>query len=169
MQFQDRAGWLGPFGAAEDVAVQRGISEFQAGRPVIVAAADERIVASPVDGLTETTWCAFRSVCAPGAVRLVITKNRARVLGLDAAGPVFVTVAADDSRDVIWSLAAGLHCDRPSAAGMAGAAAARAIDLAKLAQRFPALLVAEAEAVAPAVLAQLIAVDADALARVNER
>ncbi len=169
MQFQHRAGWLGPFGAAEDVAVQRGISEFQAGRPVIVAAADERIVASPVDGLTETTWSAFRALCAPAALRLVITKNRARVLGLDAPGPVFFAVAADDTRDVIWSLAAGLHCDRRSAAGMAGDAAARAIDLAKLAQRFPALLVAEAEAVAPAVLAQLIAVDADALARVNER
>jgi GTP cyclohydrolase II len=151
------------------VAVQRGIAEFQAGRPVIVAAAGERIVASPVDGLTETTWSAFKALCAPAAPRLVITKNRARVLGLDVAGPVLIAVAADDTCSVIWSLAAGLHPDRRGAAGMAGAASARAIDLAKLAQRFPALLVAEAEAVAPALLAQMIAVDADALARVNDR
>lgn len=169
MQFQDRAEWLGPFGAAEDVAVQRGIAEFQAGRPVIVAAPGERIVASPVDGLTETTWSAFKAVCTPTALRLVITKNRAQVLGVDAAGPVSITLAADDTRDVIWSLAAGLHCERRSAAGVAGVAAARAIDLAKLAQRFPALLVADTEAVAPAILAQMIAVDADALACVNDR
>jgi GTP cyclohydrolase II len=169
MQLQNREGGLGPFGAADDVAVQRGIAEFQAGRPVIVAAVGEQIIASPVDGLTEATWRAFKALCAPTVPRLVITKNRARVLGLDAAGPLFMAVAADDTHDVIWSLAAGLHCDRRSTAGRAGVAAARSIDLAKLAQRFPALLVAEAEAVAPAVLAQLIAVNADALARVNER
>src|SRR5260370_41010346 len=52
---------------------------------------------------------------------------------------------------------------------MAGAAAMRAIDLAKLAQRFPALLVADAKALAPAMLAQMIVVHADALAHVNDK
>jgi GTP cyclohydrolase II len=81
---------------------------------------------------------------------------------------MFIPVGPGDTRDVIWSLAAGAHCEHRNAAGMAGTAAVRAIDLAKLAQRFPALLVADAEAVAPAVLAQMIAVGGDALARVNE-
>src|SRR5262249_41345329 len=103
---------LGPFGTADDIAVQRGIAEFQAGRPVVIADADETIVALPVDGLTEATWSAFRILCAPVAPRLVITRRRARVIGLDVPGPVFIAVAAADTRDTIWSLAAGLHCER---------------------------------------------------------
>ncbi|MBO0752373.1 MAG: GTP cyclohydrolase II [Bradyrhizobiaceae bacterium] len=159
---------LGPFGVADDVAVQRGIAEFHAGRPVIVEAVTDRILALPVDGLTEATWRAFKVLCAPLVPRLVITKRRARVLGLDVPGPVFLAVSGDDTCDRIWSLAAGLQYDRRAATGMAGAAAARAIDLAKLAQRFPALLVADARAVAPELLAQLIAVGGGAVARVHD-
>jgi GTP cyclohydrolase II len=168
MQLDNRFPGLSPFGAADDVAVQRSIAEFQAGRPVIIQAADERIVASPVDGLTEPAWCAFKNFCAPVLPRLVITKRRAQVLGLDVAGPVFIALLPGDTRDVIWSLAAGMSCERRAAAGMAGPAAARAVDLAKHAQRFPALLVTAAEAVAPAALAQMIAVGAEAVARFSD-
>jgi GTP cyclohydrolase II len=159
---------LGPFGVAGDVAVQRGIAEFHAGRPVIVEAAGDRILALPVDGLTDATWSAFKALCTPAVPRLVITKRRARVLGLDVGGPVFLGVAAEDTCERIWSLAAGLQYDRRAAIGMAGAAAAQAIDLAKLAQRFPALLVADAGTVAPPVLAQMIAVGGEAVARVHD-
>src|SRR5262249_30816164 len=62
----------------------------------------------------------------------------------------------------------GLRCERRSVLGVAGDAAARAIDLAKLAQRLPALLVADAKAVAPAVLAQMIVVHDDAMTRFND-
>jgi GTP cyclohydrolase II len=159
---------LGAFGVADDVAVQRGIAEFHACRPVIVDAAGERILALPVDGLTEATWRAFKAMCASAVPSLVITKRRARVLGLDVGGPVFLAVADDDTCERIWSLAAGLQYDRCAATGMAGVAAARAINLAKLAQRFPALLVADAGAVTPAVLAQMIVVSAEAVARVHD-
>src|SRR5215475_11521446 len=169
MQMENMPRGLGPFGTADDIAVQRGIAEFQAGRPVVIADAEEMIVALPVDGLTEKTWSAFKVLCSPGALRLVITKRRARVIGLEVPGPVFIAVAAGDTRDTICSLAVGLHCERRSAAGMAGIAAARAIDLAKLAQRFPALLVADAKALAPAMFAQMIVVHADALAHVNDK
>jgi GTP cyclohydrolase II len=169
MQSENTPRGLGPFGTADDIAVQRGIAEFQAGRPVVIADADEKMVALPVDGLTETTWCAFKALCAPVVPRLLVTKRRARVIGLDVAGPVFIAVAAADTRDTIWSLAVGLHCERRNAAGMAGAAGRRAVDLAKLAQRFPALLVADADVVAPTILAQMITVQADALAHVNDK
>jgi GTP cyclohydrolase II len=162
------SGAAGPFGAAEDIAVQRAIAEFQGGRPVIVDAADDRLAALPVDGLTGAAWTAFKSLCAPALLRLVITKRRAKVLGLETAGPVAIALAADDSRDTIWSLAAGLQGERRRAAEPAGAAAARAIDLAKLAQRFPALVVVEAAAVAPAALARMIAVGATAVTRFND-
>src|SRR5260370_1494869 len=52
---------------------------------------------------------------------------------------------------------------------MAGAAAMRAIDLAKLAQRFPALRVAVARALGSAMPAQMIVVHADGLAHVNDK
>jgi GTP cyclohydrolase II len=169
MQMENMRRGLGPFGTAEDIAVQRGIAEFQAGRPVVIADAEEMIVALPVDGLTEKTWSAFKVLCSPGALLLVITKRRARVIGLEVPGPVFIAVAAGDTCDAICSLAVGLHCERRSAAGMAGIAATRAIDLAKLAQRFPALLVADAKALAPAMLAQMIVIHAEALAHVNDK
>src|SRR5215471_7224071 len=160
---------LGLFGTADDIAVQRGIAEFQAGRPVIIAAADEMLVALPVDGLIEATWNAFMALCAPSVPRLVITERRARVIGLDAHGPVFIGVTASDTRDAIWSLAVGLRCERRSALGGAGEAAARAIELAKLAQRLPSLLVADAKAVAPAMFAQMIMVRDDALTHFSDK
>ena len=127
------------------------------------------IVTLPVDGLTEATWSAFKALCAPAALRLVITARRARVIGLDVPGPVFIAVGPDDTRDDIWALATGLRCELRGASGAAGEAAVRAIELAKLAQRFPALLVAEAKAVAPAMLAQMIAVHADAMTLFREK
>jgi GTP cyclohydrolase II len=169
MQLENMPRGLGLFGAADDIAVQRGIAEFRAGRPVIIADADEMIVALPVDGLTEATWSAFKALCAPAIPRLVITARRARVIGLDVPGPVFIAVATRDTRDIILSLAVGLHCERRSVAGVAGDAAARAIELAKLAQRFPALLVADAKAVAPAMSAQMIVVHDDAITHYGEK
>ncbi len=160
--------WPGAFGAAGDVAAQRGIAEFQAGRPVVVEAAGDRIVALPVDGLTETAWSAFKALCSPAVPRLAVTNHRARMLGLDAEGPVLLAVAPDDTCEAVWLLAAGSQRLRRGVAGMAGEAAARAIDLAKVAQRFPALLVADAAAVAPAALAQMITVAAGTLARIHD-
>src|SRR6266481_273428 len=122
MQMENMPRGLGAFGTADDIAVQRGIAEFQAGRPVVIADAEEMIVALPVDGLTERTWSAFKVLCSPVAPRLVITKRRARVIGLEVPGPVFIAVAEGDTRDTICSLAVGLHCERRSAAGKAGAA-----------------------------------------------
>jgi GTP cyclohydrolase II len=169
MQLENIPRGLGLFGTADDIAVQRGIAEFQAGRPVIVADADEMIVALPVDGLTTGTWDAFKALCGPILPRLVVTAHRARVIGLDVPAPVFIAVTPHDTRDTIWALATGLRCERRGAAGAAGEAAIRAIELAKLAQRFPALLVAEAKTVAPAMLAQMIAVHADAMMQFRER
>src|ERR1700726_3835665 len=110
MQLENIPRGLGLFGTADDIAVQRGIAEFQAGRPVIIADADELIVALPVDGLTEAIWRAFKAMCAPAALRLVITARRARVIGLEVPGPVFIAVGPDDTRDDIWALATGLRC-----------------------------------------------------------
>src|SRR5258708_35889488 len=105
MKMENMPRGLGQFGTADDIAVQRGIAEFQAGRPVVIADAEEMIVALPVDGLTERTWSAFKVLCSPVAPCLVITRRRARVIGLEVPGPVFIAVAEGDTRDTICSLA----------------------------------------------------------------
>ena len=120
MQLENIPRGLGLFGTADDIGVQRGIAEFQAGRPVIIAGADELIVALPVDGITDATWQAFKALCAPAAPRLVVTAKRARVIGLDVPGPVFIAVGPDDTRDTIWALATGVRCERRGVAGVAG-------------------------------------------------
>jgi GTP cyclohydrolase II len=160
---------LGLFGASEEIAIQRGIAEFQAGRPLVITDADDRIVALPVDGLTEAKSIAFKALCAPAPLRLAVTARRARVIGLDVPGPVLIAVGPDDRRDTILELAAGIDCERRPAAGAAGEAVIRAIDLAKLAQRLPALLVADARAIPGRALAQMIAVTAEAVTKFRTR
>jgi GTP cyclohydrolase II len=162
-------GRTGPFGDAEEIAIQRGIAEFQAGRPLVVADAEDRIVALPVDGLTDATWNALKAMCARASLSLAVTARRASIIGLDVPGPVLIAITPDDRRDTIWSLATGPDCEHRPAAGVAGVAAASAIELAKLAQRLPALLVADATAVPARALAQMIAVEAGALERFRTR
>src|ERR1700680_4347785 len=119
MQLDNRERGLGLFGTADDIAVQRGIAEFQAGRPVAIADADEMIVALPVDGLADATCEAFKALCAPAGLRLAMTARRALMIGIEAPGPVLVAIASQDTREMIWSLATGLHCERRPAVGTA--------------------------------------------------
>ncbi|MBV9968713.1 MAG: GTP cyclohydrolase II RibA [Xanthobacteraceae bacterium] len=156
---------FGLFGTADDIAVQRGIAEFQAGRPVLIAAHGECQAALPVDGLTQAACDAFRALCAPAEVGLVVTARRARVLGFDVPGPLLIPLSGKETRDTIWSIAAGLDGKPRPQVESAGEAAAQAVVLAKLAQRLPALMVADAGALAPVVRTEMIAVKADAVAR----
>jgi GTP cyclohydrolase II len=165
MQLDNKHRGLGLFGTADDIAVQRSIAEFQAGRPVVIEAGDERLVALPVDGLTQAACDAFAALCAPAAVCLVVTARRARVIGLDVPGPVLIPLSPTETRDAIWSLAAGLDGKLRPGVRNAGEAAAQAIVLAKLAQRLPALLVADAAAIAASTNAQMITVRSDAMER----
>ena len=90
MQLENKHRGLGLFGTADDIAVQRGIAEFQAGRPVLIEAHGERLAAFPVDGLTQGACDAFRALCAPAEVGLVVTARRAGVsihfLGVGSRG-----------------------------------------------------------------------------------
>jgi GTP cyclohydrolase II len=70
------------------------------------------------------------------------------VLGLETSGPVLLTLRSSDDADAIWTLAAGRRSQARPVAGPAGSAARAAIQLAKFAQRMPALLVADESAVA---------------------
>jgi GTP cyclohydrolase II len=141
-------GSVGPrlFGDANTVGVQRGLAELRAGRPVIIHAGNDAMVALPVDGADADRFAAFKSLLHPRLPRLVITARRARALGLDATEPVLLELDPADDELSIFALAADADVDRKIAISPAGPAAIAAIELAKLVQQLPALLVADAAA-----------------------
>src|ERR1700756_2201395 len=65
------SGTSGLFGTPKQVAVERGLAEFRSGRPVIVTSAGERVVALPVDGMSDQRLAAFRVFWAPGGAPLL--------------------------------------------------------------------------------------------------
>ena len=154
----------GLFGAPEQVAVERGLNEFRAGRPVLLASAEESAVLLPVDGMTDAGLSAFRQLCRPARPYLLITARRARTLGLDAM-PVGLAIGDLYDTAAIVSLAADRRNARRLETVPAGACAHAGIELAKLAHRLPALLMAPAGAAAGASEPPLIRVCAQAVTR----
>jgi GTP cyclohydrolase II len=122
-------------------------------------------VALPVDGIDARRLAAFAAFAAPVQPRLVITARRARALGLDVSEPVALALTGTEDVDSLERLVADAHARRrPLEAGPAGAPAKAAIELAKFAQRLPALLVAETGTTAYAD-PPLVSVDAESIAK----
>src|SRR6266702_3318970 len=144
-------GWAGLLGMPDHVAVERGLAEIRSVRPVIVTGADETIVALPVDGMDDGRLASFRRLCAPARPYLVVTARRSLALGrepADLSGLVGLSLADNEGVAAVLSLAADAHVERSldvvPVSGVAGAA----VELAKLAQRLPALLIADGRAAA---------------------
>ena len=160
------SGSSGLFGSPKQVGVQRGLAEFRSGRPVIMTSDDGASVLMPVDGLTEAGLASLRLLCAPARPYLLITERRARALDLDGEGPT--GLALGDLHDVaaIFSLAADAQVTRQLDVVPVGETAPAAIELAKLAQQLPALLVGNgATAAVRACDPTLVTVAADAVAQ----
>ncbi len=165
-----QASWrMALMGLPEHVAVERALSEFRCGRPVIMTGVDEQTIALPVDGMSDDQLAAFRQLCAPLPLRLVVTGRRARSLGLAAAGPVALELNETDRAAEILALAVDAQVERRLDASPPGGTAGAAIELAKLAQRLPALLVAPAGTAAAAGCdPPLIAIGAETVASFRE-
>ena len=144
-----------------DIAVDRGLAEFRAGRPVVIADESEALTALPVEGLTTARLAAFRTLTAPACVRLAVTGRRAKAMGLAAAGPVALDFATENA-DELLSLAADANIAVSTKAVPACVAAVAAIDLAKLALGLPAVLVADRRPAASDL--SLVEINADAVA-----
>jgi GTP cyclohydrolase II len=159
-------GTVGLLGTPDHVAVERGLAEFRSGRPVLITGSGETALALPVDGITHERLASYRQLCGPATPRLVITARRAQALGLAAAGPVGLAISEDDDVAAIIALAADARVERSLEVVPAGPVASAAIELAKLAQRLPALLVVDGTtATAVASDPPLIATAAEAIAR----
>jgi GTP cyclohydrolase II len=133
---------------------------------VIIAGGKETLLCLPVEGLKKNRLAAFRALAAPMTPRLVLTSRRARSLGIETSEPVAIELCDEMDTKTVLALAAENGTYFEFVPEPVGAAAAAAIDLVKLAQLLPAVLVAHAD---PAVMAALspaiITVDAKAVTR----
>ena len=153
------------FGTHEQVGVGRGLAEFRAGRPVVVTSGGEMLLCLPVEGLDKERLAAFRAMCAPIAPRLVLTGLRARSLGLDTSEPVALELMSDVDASMILALAADATSDHVFVPEPAGEAAIAAIELVKLAQVLPAVLIGETTpTIANSFSPRIISVEASAVA-----
>jgi GTP cyclohydrolase II len=154
------------FGTRDGVSVGRGLAEFRAGRPVVVTDNGEMLLCLPVEGLDKDRLVEFRTMCAPIAPRLVLTGLRARSLGLETVDAVALELLPDVEATTILALAAEATSNHVFVPEPAGQAAAAAIDLAKLAQVLPAVMVADTTAkVVASFNPRIINVEAGAVAR----
>ncbi len=153
------------FGAKGQISVNRGLGEFYARRPVLVASGAETLLALPVEGIDPRRLAEFAKLCAPATASLVITARRALALGIEATTPMALRLTSRHDVEAILALVADADVVRAFNAKPAGAAAAAAIQLVKLSHGLPAVLAATVtaeEIIAKAP--QIITVEADAVA-----
>jgi GTP cyclohydrolase II len=136
---------------------------------LIITGSAETLLALPVEGLEKDRLAAFRALAAPMAPRLVLTSRRARSLGIEASGPVAIALSDDADAESVLALVVENKPRFECVPEPTGAAAAAAIDLVKLAQVLPAVLVAQTDrAISGAFDPRIITVDAKAVARFRE-
>ena len=155
------------FGTKGQIGVNRGVAEFHARRPVLISGMGETLLTLPVEGLDAPRLAEFVALCAPVVPRLVITARRALALGLNATTPVALNFTACLDVDIILALVAGAKIDRPVDVKAAGPAASAAIELVKLSQGLPAVLIADVVA-GRAIDHHIITVEAEAVARFGD-
>src|SRR5262249_17570171 len=127
----------------KQIAVERALAEVRSGRPVIISCAGEEVLSLPVDGMTDRGLKAFRELSAPSVPHLVISSRRARALGLETSEPIGLVLGGRENAADIVALASDVALDRQLSTAPAPRAAKAGIELAKLAERLPALLVTE--------------------------
>jgi GTP cyclohydrolase II len=128
-------------GDREQILVQRAVSEFRTGRPILITSAGDAITALPVDGLTEEMLVAFRLLSRPVRPFLLVTASRARAMGIQASGHTGIALPDFYSLSQIYSIASAAQISCRFEIIPAGASAGAAIQLAKHAHRLPALLI----------------------------
>jgi GTP cyclohydrolase II len=148
--------------APGQVAVERALAEFRAGRPVLITSINETFAALPVDGMTDATLGAFRRLSAPARPRLLLTARRARAIGVEASGPIALAIGDVCNAAGLFSLASDSQVSRRFEVAPVAEGAGAAIELTKLSQRLPALLIGAGNSAAVrACQPPLIAVAAD--------
>jgi GTP cyclohydrolase II len=134
----DMSSMVSLFADQASVNVERAISDFRAGRPVLVRAENETLLAVAAEGLDQRMAGALADV-NDGRARLLLTPPRLRHLGLDHTTPASVAMPVVDL-DRIGNLA--LRNDRRINAPVRPASRLdeAAIELAQLSLVLPTVL-----------------------------
>jgi GTP cyclohydrolase II len=154
------------FGERAQVSVERALSEFRSGRPVVITSAKDAVTALPVDGMTQEMLVAFRLLSRPVRPLLLITGRRARAIGVETSDPAGIALPDFCSAGEIFSLATATHVSSHLELIPVGAGANAAIQLAIAARRLPALLIGAGNSAAVLTCEPpLVAVPAEAVAQ----
>jgi GTP cyclohydrolase II len=163
MSGRTKASLLGERG---QILVERALSEFRSGRPVLITSASDAITALPVDGMTEAMLVAFRLLSRPVRPFLVVTARRACAIGVEASDPTGIALPDFCGAGEIFSFASASQVSCQFEFVPAGASAGAAIQLAKHAKRLPALLIGAGNTAAVRTCEPpLVAVPAEAVAQ----
>jgi GTP cyclohydrolase II len=165
----DRGHGSSLLGEPNFVAVERGIAEFRAGRPVAIAAGQDTTLILPVDGFNDAQLSSFLRVCAPALPQLILTARRAAALGIDTTEPVALPLPATADAKSIYAIAANKRVAGEFKPSAVGPAAVAALALAKLAFRLPALLAVTLKRTAlPVFDPPILTIPADAVAEFRD-
>ena len=132
---------LEPFGDARQIAVERALAEFRAGRPVAIRSAGKTILAIPVEGLTRELMAFLHR--ADRKPQLVVPGPKMDVDGGWNRPPVAVRIEPFtlETLDAYFA-----HHEMPDGTPVSGPAETAALALANLAQLLPAVLVTDTSA-----------------------
>jgi GTP cyclohydrolase II len=156
------------FGTDAQIGVTRGVAEFHAGRPVFITGEHETVLALPVDGLNPERLSEFAALCAPAMPHLTVTARRARALGIDTADAISLRLSRRCDAETVLAYVAAAKFDCRVQTKRAGAAAEAAIQLAKISQGLPAVLVTDVVRDAIASGHHIVCMEADSIARFRE-
>jgi GTP cyclohydrolase II len=155
------------FGVEGQIGADRAVAEFHARRPVRIVGGGMTLLALPVEGLDAQRLAEFVALCAPVVPRLVVTARRAQALGLKATTPMALNSVAGLDVEKILALVEDARTDHPVDGRAAGPRASAAVELAKISQGLPAVLVAEG--IAGATLDYpIISVETEAILRFGD-
>ena len=153
------------FGSPEYISVSRTLGELQARRPVRLNAAGEMLLILPVEGLNNARLAEFMSLCRPAIPDLIITRERALAIGLDASAPMAVRIPEGFYADDVINLVTEPKSHSIVEAKVASVASAAAVQLAKLSRGLPAVLAADAVSRHVGLAQSIVDVDAGAIDR----
>lgn len=153
------------FGDSGHLGVSRALSELQARRPVRINASGKVLFALPVEGLDDQRLHEFAALCQPNAPELVVTRQRARAIGIETSTPMTLSLARDFNARAIVDLASDSKSRFTAKATAASHAATAAIRLVKLGRGLPAVLAAPAAQIDVGLMNSTVMVEADAVER----
>ncbi|ANW00236.1 GTP cyclohydrolase II [Bradyrhizobium icense] len=154
-------------GNKEYISLSRALSELRARRPIRISASGESLLALPVDGLDEQGLSDFAVLCSPNVLKIVVTRQRARSIGITASTAMALPLSGMVGMSTIFDLAANAVNEGhfAGAAETASCAATAAIRLVKLSRSLPAVLAAEVPNLDNDLMHLIVTVEADAVNR----